>query len=238
MSPVAVAFVVAVMVVAATVQASVGFGQNVVAAPLLALVDTGFVPGPLIVGALTMNSLLAMREHAHGDFSSVRLAIAGQAPGLVLGVVAVTALSENTLGLVLATVVLVAAGINVFGLRLPITRTTLVGSGFVSGFCGSSVSIGGPPMALLLQDRPGPALRATLGSFFIAGGIVSLTLLAIAGELGTDEAGKSAIIVPCVLLGFGLSRWVIPHVDAGRTRPAVLTISVGAAAALLAETIL
>lgn len=237
MSVAAVAFVVAVVIVAATIQASVGFGQNIVAAPLLALVDTGFVPGPLIIGALVMNSLLAIRERAAGEFASVRVAIAGQVPGLVLGVVAVSVLSPESLGVVLAAVVILAVLANASGLRLPVTRSTLVGSGLVSGFCGSSVSIGGPPMALLLQDRPGPALRATLGSFFIAGGAISIGLLTVAGELGRAELGKAALVVPCVLVGFVLSRYVIPHVDAGRTRPAVLTISATAAAILLVKTI-
>ena len=46
----------------AAVQGAVGFGANLVAAPLLVLLDDGFVPGPVIVASGVLNVLLAWRS--------------------------------------------------------------------------------------------------------------------------------------------------------------------------------
>ncbi|MGH3340676.1 MAG: hypothetical protein ACRDPL_17855, partial [Propionibacteriaceae bacterium] len=71
----------------AAVQGAVGFGSNLVAAPLLVLLDTRFVPAPLIVMSLVLNALTSRRETAVVDRAELLPAVAGLLPGTALGVV-------------------------------------------------------------------------------------------------------------------------------------------------------
>ena len=50
------------MALGAMLQGSIGFGLNVVGAPLLVLIDTRFVPGPTLVAALVLTLLVGVRE--------------------------------------------------------------------------------------------------------------------------------------------------------------------------------
>jgi hypothetical protein len=103
---------------------------------------------------------------------------------------------------------------------------TLFGAGVLSGFMGTASSIGGPPMALVYQHGPGDRLRATLGMYFVAGGVMSLSALAVVGRFGPIEAWLGAALVPGIALGFTVSSRLKGLVDRGYTRPAVLTVAV------------
>ena len=66
----------------AAVQGAVGFGANLVAAPLLVLLDDGFVPGPVIVASGVLNLLVTWRSGRGAVDPTVNMAIAGQVVGV------------------------------------------------------------------------------------------------------------------------------------------------------------
>lgn len=227
-----------VVVAGALVQGTVGFGQSIVAAPFLLLVDERLVPGPLLVAALAVTGLSVWRERYAVELGGFGWAFAGRVPGVVAGTVAVALLSPRGLGIVLGSVVLAAAAISASGIQVRRTRGTNLVAGFASGFGGTTTSIGGPPMALLYQDAAGPSLRATLGAFFALGAAMSVASLAAVGEFTLHELAVGLLFVPAVVVGFALSSKLTPHVDRGRTRPAVIAISVAGALAVLARSLL
>jgi len=71
---------VLVMALASTVQAAVGFGANMLAAPVLALLDPDLVPGPIFVAAAVLTVATALREPDDIDWAVVRNATAGRIP--------------------------------------------------------------------------------------------------------------------------------------------------------------
>jgi len=79
-------------------------------------------------------------------------------------------------------------------------------AGFVSGVGSTFASIGGPPVALINQDLPGPRLRATLATYFTILSTITLFTLIPAGKLGPAELQLSLILLPGVVLGFLLSK--------------------------------
>jgi uncharacterized protein len=85
------AIAIAIVGVASCVQASLGFGLGLLAAPVLALVDDRLVPGPLLIIALVLTLLVALRERGGLDWGGVKWAVAGRVPGSVLGTIAVVA---------------------------------------------------------------------------------------------------------------------------------------------------
>lgn len=232
--------VVAAVAVAigACLQGSVGFGFGTFAAPLLAIIDRDLVPGPLLVLALLLTILVAARDHQSLDLRGVRWAVLGRLPGTAVGVAIVASLPESGLTVVFALLVLVACGLSLSGWHVRPTVPNLVAAGMASGIMGTATSIGGPPVAIVYQASPGATLRGTLAGFFVVGAAVSVCGLAIAGELGGGELLGAGFLVAPMLAGFAVSADAARFLDAGRTRAAVLTMSIASSIFLLARELL
>lgn len=229
-----IAAAVAVMAVGAAVQGSVGFGMNVVAAPILIQIDSDLVRGPLLAAALVMSLMVARRDRSGINRPALAWALAGRLPGAVLGVfLLVRVFSDRGLAVFLASVILVGAALSVAPVRLPQGRPVIALGGFVSGVAGTTTGVGGPPMALALQHVPPRQLRGTMSVYFLVGASFSLALLAAWGQFGTRHLAAVGILVPGQLLGYVLSGRLVPVLERGYTRPALLVISVAAALSVL-----
>jgi uncharacterized membrane protein YfcA len=235
MSGTAIAAVLLVSAIGAFVQGSVGFGHNLIAAPVFALVDERLIPGPAIASAGALVLLTVLRDRQGLHLGEVGTALVGRVPGTVLAAVAVAALPGTALAVSFAVLVLVAVGITASGLAVRPTRRTLFGAGFLSGFMGTATSIGGPPMAMLYAGEQGRRLRGTLAGFFLVGILMSLVALVAAGTFGADEARLSLLPVPGILVGFAFSGWGARRLDAGHTRPAVLVVAAVSAVSVLVD---
>lgn len=224
--------------VGAAIQGSVGFGLNLVAAPALLAIDTRLVPGPAAFLSLALTLLIVQREREAADLRGVGWALAGRLPGTVAGAVAVALLSERQLGTAFAAILLLAVAMTASGWRLRPTPAALVVAGVLSGFMGTTTSIGGPPMALVYQDADGPTIRATLAAFLAVGISISLVSLAAVGRFGGPEIRASLVLLPSLVAGFAVSRWIAPWLDRRHTRTAVLAVSAGSALALLVRALI
>jgi uncharacterized membrane protein YfcA len=219
------------------VQGAVGFGANLVAAPLLVLIDGQFVPGPTIVATGLLNVLVLRREGARRVYRTVDTAIVGQVIGVLGAGLLLAVVADDVLALLFAGLVLLAVGLSLAGWHLAKTRPNLVGVGLLSGFMGTVSGIGGPPIALVYQEADGPTLRSTLARFFSAGNAVAIPTLILAGRLGWDELPLIAILLPGALAGYASSGWLAGHVDKRTARPIILGLSSAAAIAVLVRTI-
>ena len=230
--------VLGISAVGAFVQGSVGFGHNLIAAPVLALVDERFVPGPAIATATVLTLLMAVRDRSGLHLGEIRTAMIGRIPATVLAAITVALLPARLLAVLFAFLVLVAVGLTASRLRIrPTTRSLLV-AGALSGYMGTATSIGGPPMALLYANEDGRRMRGTLAGYFLLGTVVSLVALAATGSYGMDEVELSLVAAPGIVVGFAVSGPGARLLDAGRTRPAILTVSALAAVSVLAKAVL
>ncbi len=223
-----------IVALGAMVQGSIGFGLNVVGAPLLVLIDTRFVPGPTLVAALVLTVLVGVRERGAVDRSGFWWIFLGRIPASVAAALLVSALPERGIAFALAAVVLVGVGMSLVGWRIPRTPANVVAVGAVSGAMGTLSSVGGPPIALIYQDARGRELRGTLAAVFTVGAFVSIGLLAAVGRFGERELLISLVLVPGVVIGFIASIWTAPLLDRHALRPAILALSaLSAVAAVL-----
>lgn len=218
--------------IGACAQGSFGFGLGVTAAPILALVDDSFVPGPLLMVALVLTILVVSRERRAASWRPMAWAFVGRVPGSVLGTWAVVVMSKDTLIVLFGALVLIGVALSLAGLSVEPTKGSLLAAGAASGFMGSITSIGGPPMALLYQRRSGSELRANLSLFFLFGTALSVALLLGTGSYTSHELAKSAQLLPAMLAGFAASRWVARLLDGDRLRSWLLGFS-GSTAVLL-----
>ena len=211
--------------VGACAQGAIGFGLGMLAAPVLAIMDGDFVPAPLLMVAMVLTILVAIPRAGGLDWFGLRWAIVGRIPGSIAGTIAVVLLPERGLIVLFAVLVLVGVAVSAAGWSVEPTSGTLLSAGAASGLMGSVTSIGGPPMALVYQRRSGPELRATLAAFFVFGSTLSITLLAIAGELHRADIGRAALLMPAMLLGYLASRVLSSVLDRGFVRPVLLGFS-------------
>jgi uncharacterized membrane protein YfcA len=216
----------AVVTIGSMLQGAVGFGLGLFSVPILALIDPSLVPGPLLFCGLVLTILMAYRERKAMDVSGLKWGLVGRLLGTLVAVVVLTNVPKKEMTLTLGALVLFAVALSASGLHVNPTTWTLLGAGTLSGFMGTTSTIGGPPIALLYQNAPGARLRSTLSSYFALGTTISLLALAAAGRFGRYEFWSALALLPGVLIGFLLSARTLSLLDRGYTRAAVLTVSV------------
>ncbi|RCV52363.1 sulfite exporter TauE/SafE family protein [Marinitenerispora sediminis] len=228
----------AAVLVGAVVQGGVGLGLGLVAAPVVALLDPGLMPGSVLVVTAVLPLLTVAAEWRHMDWRGVGWALAGRVPGTAAGVWVVAALPADALGLAVGVLVLAAAALTASGIRLRPTPVTLGVAGAVSGVTGTATSVGGPPIALVYQRERGPTVRATLGGYFAVGVAASLAALAAGGQLDARQAAAGAALVPFAVAGFLLARPVRRVLDGAVLRRTLLALVAVSGALLVARSAL
>lgn len=206
----------------AVIQGSIGFGLNLIVAPIIAVFVPEALPASAIIVALPMTLGSAWREAAHIDRSAILWTTVGRLPGIAVGLWIVLRLEAEALAKATGGMVLFAVVMSVLSPRIPITRVTQAGAGWLGGVMGTSSSIGGPPLALLYQHSPGPVVRSTLGAAFLVGTGCSFGALLLAGEVRALHWRLGLALVPAVLLGLFASRAFHGWLDRGWLRPCVL----------------
>ncbi|MCV7284884.1 sulfite exporter TauE/SafE family protein [Mycolicibacterium wolinskyi] len=225
--------IAAAIVLASCMQASIGFGMGMLAAPIVAIVDPGLIPGTLIMLATMVTLMVVVREREDIDLAGTGWALAGRVPGTIAGALLLVVLPERTLAYALAAVVLGGVALTSFGWIPAPHRRNLVLAGATSGLLGTATSIGGPPMALVWQNNTGARLRGTMSGFFLVGSVLSLVVLALTGSIDRHTIVVFAMLIPACVAGYGLSRWVNRHLDRQRQRWAAIVISTLGAVVLI-----
>jgi uncharacterized membrane protein YfcA len=212
---------------AATVQGVVGFGSNLLAVPVVALIVPAALPGAMVIPGIPMAVTMALHERDHVDRRGTRFLLIGRVPGTVLGVAVVAAVSTSTLAIVIGLIVIAAVGLSVLASHLHpgVTPTTATVTGVATGLTGTAAAIDGPPLALLYQHHPPPEFRSTLATQFAIGSVFTLTALVLGRQLHGWQVLLGLSLIPSYLAGLGLSFVIRPRVHGRNLRPAVLTIA-------------
>ena len=159
------------------------------------------------------------------DLHGLKWALLGRIPGVLIGVTTLVVVSRDRIALAFGVLIVASVGVSVVVPRIRISRMSLFGAGVVSGFLGTTVSTGGPPMALLYQHATGTRIRATLAGYFTVGVSMSLVSLVVVGRLGRVELVLASLLLPGALIGFVTSGPLATALDRGRTRGAILLVS-------------
>jgi uncharacterized protein len=235
---IAIAAVTVVMTLSAILQGAVGFGLGLLAIPFLIYLDLRFVPGPLLVAALTLHMLVLRRDHKGVDKSGLTMLLSGRVVGTIPAAMLLARLPMDGMKMLLAGIVIAGAVMAALHSGGPATRRVLFNAGVASGFMATAAGLGGPPVALVYQREPGLRLRGTLAAYFIVGTVLSLGALAWAGRFGAQEIRLSAFLVPGTVLGYLMSRPAAAYLDSGRTRAAVLAVSALSALSVIVTVLL
>ncbi|MBM42552.1 MAG: hypothetical protein CL483_11590 [Acidobacteria bacterium] len=225
MSPLDIAIVMLVSTVGFTLQGAVGFGMGILGTPILILLDTRLVPGPVLASTMLFTLALGLRERRAIDISGLRWAMIGRVVGTAPAAWVLAALPADQLSLVFGLVVLFGVSLSVSGLRVDPRPPALLVGGVLSGVMGTIAAVGGPPLALIYQHAPGAQVRGTLSGLFFFGTIVSLAALLMVGRFGWAELQFTLAMLPGALFGFVVSRRLATRLDRGYTRAGVLGVA-------------
>jgi uncharacterized membrane protein YfcA len=199
--------VAAILFAAAFVRSAIGFGDAVVAMPLLAMSLDLRTATPLVafVGP-TISLLILARDWRRIEIRAAGRLIAATLLGIPVGVWGLTRLPEAPLKIALGALILLYG---LFGLVRPGTRLTserpavpwLVG--WTAGVLGGAYNTNGPPVVAygMLRGWPPESFRATLQSYFLPTGLAILAGHGIAGLWTSTVLRSYLYALPAIVAG-------------------------------------
>lgn len=226
------------VMLASALQASIGFGIGLLAAPIVALVDPRLIPGTLIMVATLLTLMVVIREREDIDLRGTGWALVGRIPGTIAGALLLAMLPHRALAILLAAVVLSGVVLTSFGWIPAPRRRNVVLAGAASGVLGTATAIGGPPMALVWQRNIGARLRGTMSGFFLVGSIMSIAALAVTGSIDERTMRGFAVLIPAAIAGYLLSRPMNRFLDPQRLRWLAVGVSTVGAVVLIGRELL
>lgn len=219
-------------------QGVTGLGFGMVAAPVLLLIDPLFVPGPMLMLAMTVSLLVVLRDRQHIDFKILGKCLGGRIPGTIMAAFAFSLIPIPLYGIIFGILVLVAVLLTSTKFKvLPSTINILI-AGFASGFMGTLTSIGAPPMALVFQHAQASMVRSTLAMFFLIGCLFSLAVLFFFDSFTLQHVYITLFFIPPLFIGFKVSSWLVPKLNQRMMRIFMLTISGTSAIVLIIKSII
>lgn len=215
-----------------TLQYGMGIGFGVIAGPLLALISIDLVPVPVLFCTCVTAGLAAIGERGNIRWRETLSGVAGRGVGSVIAIMILFMLpGEKAFMLLFGLVVAFAVLVSVAGLRLPFSLPAVGGAGIISGFTAAITGVGGPPMALVYQNQSAIDARPTLQSYFAVGSFLTLTLLAVSGNIDGGDIAAAVLLLPALVAGFLLGPFMRPFFNRN-FKPFLLGIA-GVAAAIL-----
>ena len=208
--------------VGAVIQGSIGFGYAFVAVPTMALLYPEALPATPLILALPLTALMSAREWRSIDVTGFFLITVARAVGTAAGVALVVLIPTSLLSVLVGLLITAVALLSFFNPNFEVSNKTRLAGGIASGITSTTAAIGGPPLALIYQDRSGAELRSTLSISFVVGIVMSLAGLALAGRVQGWHFLLALQLLPGLLVGLWASRWVIKYLDERWLRPAVL----------------
>lgn len=211
-----VAAVSGVILVAAALQRTVGFGGALLAVPLMTFVvpTKSAVVIAFLIGTVTSTWLL-LRLWSQVEWRTTRLLGVGTIVGAPLGVVILSVVSAVALRLSLGVVVCIAAAWIILSSRwsdrpaAPNSFRTIA-MGVASGVLSTSLATNGPPLVYELR-RTGFAdnrFRATISAAFMISELIGLPLLAAAGLITRFDIALTGTSLVASVIGIALGSWI------------------------------
>jgi hypothetical protein len=231
-------FVVAVLFAATIVRTSLGFGEALLAVPLLAFALPVDVAAPVaVLVSITVATVVLGWDWRHVDVNSALRLIGFTVAGVPLGLYALRAVPEP---IVKATLGAIVAGFAAFSLRrrspvqLQDDRFAWL-FGVSAGVLGGAYGMNGPPLVAYgaLRGWTPERFRATLQGYFLPASVIGMIGYWAVG-LWTPIVSRYYIVsLPAVLAGIVIGRMISSRLDPRRFLVTVHVALLASGAALL-----
>ena len=201
--------ILAVLFFSAMIRSALGFGDALIAMPLLALFVNIRLATPLVAFmASTIAVTILFTEWRTVNFKAVWKLIVSTVAGIPLGLIFLKHVPESLVKGILG-VMLVGFGLYCLILpRLPVLRDdrSAYAVGFVAGILGGAYNTNGPPVVIYgaLRRWPPEQFRSTLQCYFLPTGLVVLLGHGASGFWTSQVLCLYACAFPLILLAIFL----------------------------------
>lgn len=215
------ALVVGIVFFATLVRSALGFGEALVAVPLLALLMPVEIAAPLaVLVSITVALLIVMQDWRHIHIRSALWLVLPTLVGIPLGLMLLKYVPEAGVKAVLATIIIAFSSYMLLrrsGGELPNDKLAWL-FGFGAGVLGGAYGMNGPPLVVYgsLRRWSPQHFRATLQGYFLPASIVGMWGYYLAG-LWTASVNRFYLMsLPAVVLAIVLGRILNRRIEPAR----------------------
>jgi uncharacterized membrane protein YfcA len=206
-----------VVFIASLVRSVFGFGEALVAVPLLALFLPVQVAVPLaVLLSVAIAAVVVVQDWRKIHLRSTAWLLLPTLAGIPLGIWLLRSAHQSLLKAALATVIVAFAGYSLLARRTPHlqheSRAWMLGCGFLAGILGGAYGMNGPPLVVYgAMRRWSPQhFRATLQAYFLPASAIVVIGYAVSG-VWTKAVTHYFLIsllaaIPATLLGTVINR--------------------------------
>lgn len=204
-------FIAAVLFLASIIRSAFGFGEALIAVPLLALAIPIEMAAPVaVLASITVAFIAVLQDWRKIHFRSAGLLVLPTLAGIPLGLVLLRTVAEPIVKIVLAAVII---GFSMYSLigrkhgRLKDDKSAWL-FGFSAGILGGAYGMNGPPLVIYgsLRGWSPQHFRATLQGYFLPASLVGLLGYWVAGLWTTAVSRFYLLSLPFVVLAALLGR--------------------------------
>lgn len=219
----------AVLFVATAIRSALGFGEALIAVPLLALVLPVEVAAPVaVLVSITVALIVVVQDWRHIHFRSAGWLLLSTLVGIPIGLLLLKTVPEPIVKGTLAIMIVAFAIFSILGRgqhELKNDRLAWI-FGFSAGVLGGAYGMNGPPLAIYgsLRRWSPEHFRATLQGYFLPASVIGMCGYQFAG-LWTPAVNRFYLLsLPGVLLATFLGRLINQRVN---TRQFLFFVHVG-----------
>ncbi len=198
-------FIIAIIFVSAFVRSTFGFGDALIAMPLLALFIGLNIATPLVgLCAVTYSILILYKEWRRIKYKDVVVLIITAFIGIPIGIYFLKENYEGIMKLILGGFIVLFALFNIFKPKLFYLKNSKSAFlfGFISGILGGAYNTNGPPIVIYsaLRRWEPKTFRASMQGYFLPTGFMIAMSHAIGGLWTKEVLLNYAIVLPFIIL--------------------------------------
>jgi len=207
------AYVLAVVFIATLIRSTFGFGEALVAVPLLALRLPISIAAPLaVLVSVAMAGIIVLQDWRHVQLRSATGLILAALPGIPVGILLLAKGNEHMVKLILGLFII---GFSFYSLAAKTTPHLprdhprwLFGCGFLSGVLGGAYGMNGPPLAVYgaLRRWSPQHFRATLQGYFLVASLAGLVGYSAIGLWSATVTRYFILSLPAVVIAIWIGR--------------------------------
>lgn len=211
MNEMLIAEVTIIMFFASIFRTTFGFGEALVAVPLLALIIPVKVAAPVaVLASIIIAGFVIYKDWRHIHLRSAGWLIFSTLFGLPVGLLILKTVPESVMKISLAFVLLFFSGYSLLRqnrLALKDDRWAWI-FGLCAGVCGGSYGMNGPPLAIYgsLRRWPPDQFRATLQGYFLPASLLGICGYGLTGLWTTTVNLFFLWSIPAIALGIFVGR--------------------------------
>ncbi len=236
-SPLDLALISVLSMLAALPQNVTGFGFALVLAPLFVLfIDADHTVVIVNILAMLTAAAVVWRLRHSIAWGTAGALFAASLAGMPLGLLVLLFVDVDVLQVLIALAVLSGTLALARGLTIGASPRIAALAGLAGGFLRTSTSAAGPPIIIYLQGRqlPPDTFRSTGSCFLMTTGVVAFVLYAATGRLDADTGLAVGAALPGIIIGTAVGATLAGRISERWFRRAVIAVLV--ASALIALT--